>query len=203
MMRLMVALLAPLAAGCAAERALPVRYDLDGTHLRVPSEPRFNATIAVPPIQAPRWLRTTALVYRLDYEAPDSPRAYALSQWTAPPSELLTLRLREQISAVNDGFTLARLPEDSDGYRLEVSLESFAQVFPSPGRSLCVVTLTATVVQRDDRVLAEKTFRAERPAPRANAAGAVEGLVDASDLDFRQILTWLRETLPTQQAASR
>jgi len=202
MMRPFLALLALLASGCASQRALPVRYDLDGSQVAARTEPRLNATIAIPPIQAPSWLRTTALVYRLEYEAPAYPRAYTRSQWTAPPGELLTLRLRERISSANDGFTLAQLPEGSGGYRLEVSLENFAQIFPSPGRSDCVVTLTATIVQRGDRVLAQKTFRAERPAPTADAAGGVEGLVDASDWDFKQILTWVREALPMQQAAA-
>jgi cholesterol transport system auxiliary component len=197
MMRPFVALLALLGSSCASHSPLAVRYDLDGKQVRSASEPRLNATIALSPIQAPSWLRTTALIYRLDYEAPAHPRAYTQSQWTAPPGEMLTLRLRNRISAVNDGFTLDHLRENADGYRLEVTLDNFSQIFPSPDESRCVVILSATIVQHGERVLAQRTFEVERPAPSANAAGAVEGLIDASDSNFDQILTWLRSTLPT------
>ncbi len=196
-MRPFIALLALLASSCATHGSLPVRYDLDASPVRRVSGPRLNATIALSPIQAPSWLRTTALIYRIDYEAPAHPLAYTQSQWTAPPSEMLTLRLRNRISAVNDGFTLDHLREYADGYRLEVTLDNFSQIFPSPDESRCLVTLSATIVQPGDRVLAQKTFEVERHAPSANAAGAVEGLIDASNSNFDQILTWLRSTLPT------
>jgi cholesterol transport system auxiliary component len=192
-----------LLSGCVSRRALPIRYDLDGARAVPQASPRFDATIAIPPIQAPSWLRSTALVYRLDYAQPAYPRAYTLSEWAAPPGELLTARLRERIAAVNEGFTLDRLSEDTDGYRLEVSLENFAQVFTSPVRSRCIVILRATVLQPGDRVVAQRTFRSEQSAPSADAAGAVEGLAAASDSDFAQILKWLRGALPTQQASTR
>jgi len=194
--------LALLLGACAAQRTLPVHYDLDGIEVQDPPAPRFDVTIAIPAIQAPSWLRSTALVYRLDYAPPAYPRSYALSEWTAPPGELLTLRLRERIAQANEGFTLARLPEDANGYRLEVSLENFAQIFPSPNHSRCVVTLRATVLEDGEQVVAQRTFRSELPAPSANAAGAVEGLAAATDADFNQILAWLRETLPTGQASA-
>lgn len=200
--RLLSGCLALLACACVARRAVPVRYDLDGTSARTPSELRLNAVIGVTPIQAPSWLRTTALTYRLDYEVPARLRAYTQSQWTAPPGELLTLRLRERISAANDGLTLTRTSEDMDSYRLEVTLESFAQIFASPDRSECIVTLSASLSRPDNRVLAQKTFTAERPAPSANAAGAVAGLAAASDSDFEEILTWLRSTLLTQNSST-
>jgi cholesterol transport system auxiliary component len=203
MMRpLFLALIALAASACATHRPPAIRYDLDESQPSPQSGPRFNTTLAVPPIQAPSWLGTTALIYRLDYESSAYPRAYTQSQWTAPPSELLTLRLRDRISAVNDGFTIARLPHDTAGYRLEVTLENFTQTFPSPDHGVCVVTLNATIVDGGVRMLSQKTFRAERPAPSADAAGAVAGLVTAADADFEQIVAWLRATLPTQQAAA-
>jgi cholesterol transport system auxiliary component len=186
MLRPLVALVALLASACASERPLPVQYDLEGNSASAPLAPRFKATLAVSPIQAPSWLRTTALAYRLDYEPAAPPRAYSLERWTAPPSELLTLQLRERITAINDGFTLERLPGDTDGYRLAVTLEEFIQSFPSPGRSRCVVTHS---------VIAQRTFRAERPAPSPDAVGAVQGLVVATDADLDDLLTWLGSSL--------
>jgi cholesterol transport system auxiliary component len=202
MMRLSCVGLGLLLCGCVSQRPLSVHYDLEGIRDPSSGKPRLDATIAIPPIQAPSWLRSTALVYRLEYEPPAYPRAYALSEWTAPPGELLTLRLRERIAEANAGFTLPRLPEDAEAYRLEISLENFAQIFPSPDRSRCIVTLTATVLQHGDRIVAQHTFSSERRAPSANAAGAVEGLAAASDSDFEQIVAWLREKIPTVQASA-
>jgi ABC-type uncharacterized transport system auxiliary subunit len=195
MLRLCIAVAALLAAGCVSQRALPVRYDLGGTPASAATAPRLNATLAVSPIQAPSWLRTTALVYRLDYEPSAPPRAYTLRQWTAPPTELLTLRLRERIATVNSGFTLDRLPSETHGYRLEVTLEDFMQSFPSPGESRCVVALSASLFQHGDRVIAQKIFRAERPGPSPDAIGAVQGLESAADGDFDELLAWLGSNL--------
>jgi cholesterol transport system auxiliary component len=202
MTRLWVGCLALLACACVARRPLPVRYDLDGTPIRTNSQSRLNAMINVAPIQAPSWLRSTALVYRLYYETPAKLRAYSQSEWTAPPGEMLTLRLRELISEINDGFTLTRPSQDASSYRLEVTLENFTQIFASLDHSQCVVTLNATVVQPGERVVAQQTFHAEASAPSADAAGAVTGLVAAADADFQQILQWLRSTLLTHQAAA-
>ena len=188
--------------GCVSQHAMPMRYDLDGIQAPPRIVPRLDATIALAPIQAPSWLRSTALVYRLDYTPPDNPRAYTLSEWTAPPGELLTLRLRERIAAANDGFTLTTLPEDANGYRLNIVLENFTQIFSSPDHSRCVVTLAATVLGHEDRIVAQRTFRSQAPAPSANAVGAVEGLGAAADSDFDQILAWLRGTLPVREASA-
>jgi len=196
MMRLFACLLVLLLSACATNRTLTIRYDLDGIPSPMRLQSRLDATIAVPSIASPGWLRTTALVYSLGYQVPAYPRASALSQWTAPPGELLTARLREWIAAANAGITLPQLPYDSKGYRLEVSLETFAQEFSAADRSYCVVALRATLVGDGDQVIAQKSFRTQRPAPSANAAGGVAGLVDASDVDLRNILAWLHDTLP-------
>jgi cholesterol transport system auxiliary component len=198
MMSRLACLFLLLLCGCATHRALPVRYDLDGVLDPMGSQPALNVTIAVPPIASPAWLRSTALLYRLRYEAPADPRAYAQSEWIAPPGELLTQRLRESIATANRGVTLEQLDDLSKGYRLEVSLESFVQVFTSPDHSRCVVAFRATLLSGRDHVLAQRTFHAEQVAPRPDAAGGVEGLVAASDANFGHILAWLRQTLATR-----
>lgn len=195
MMRPMTCLMVLLISACATERAPPVRYDFGGGSRPIPSQARLDTTIAIPPIASPPWLRTTAVTYRLDYEAPTHPGAYALSAWMAPPDVLLTLRLRQWVEAANSGVTLRQTPSDPQAYSLEVSLDTFTQVFSASDRSRCVVALRATLLAHDDEVLAQKTFSAQRPAPSPDAAGGVEGLVDASDADIGKILTWLHETL--------
>lgn len=204
-MRALVIVFALFLSGCAADRAIPVQYDFDGT--ADPAGPAqwqraLDATIAVPPVIAPPWLRTTALVYRLSYRPPAMPRAYTLSQWVSPPAELLTHRLRQAVEAQNGGITRRRISPVPEEYDLEVSLDTFAQIFSSPDQSRCRVALRATLVESGSRVIAQKTFTAEAAAPSPDAAGGVEGLVDASDIDIRNMITWLRETLETASTES-
>lgn len=201
-MRPFVLLIALCAAACVTHREPPIRYDLDASAPRLDAGPRLNATIAVAPIQAPSWLATSALIYRLDYETPANRSAYARSEWAAPPSELLTQRLRERLSAANDGFTLDRLPKATDGYQLRVTLENFIQVLQSPHESRCLVTLNATLMRRGDQVLGQRTFRTSSIAPTADARGAVAGLIDATDSNLAQIVAWLRVTLATQPGST-
>jgi cholesterol transport system auxiliary component len=200
--RPMACLLPLLLSACATDPPLPLRYDFGRTPVPIQSQAHLDATIAIPPIASPRWLRTTALMYRLAYEAPAYPRAYARSQWIASPDELLTLRLRQWVEAENSGFTLRQLPNDSDAYSLEVSLDTFAQVFSSPGHSRCTVALRVTLVAQGNEVLAQRTFKTTRTAPSADALGGVQGLVDASDADLRKIVAWLAETLPVRRRAA-
>jgi cholesterol transport system auxiliary component len=202
MMRAPVWALALLLSGCAADRALPVQYDFDGTFDPVQTQRLFDATIAIPPITAPPWLRTTALVYRLGYEPPATLRSYTLSQWVAPPAELLTLRLRQSVEARNRGITLGHIPLASSGYSLEASLDTFTQVFSSSDQSLCEVVLRVTLVTHGNEVIAQKTFSAEQPAPTPDAAGGVQGLVAAADVDVRNIIMWLQETLKASSTAA-
>ncbi len=63
-----------LLAGCVSHRPAPDRYSL-----LEPTEPdiKLHATIAIPNLTAPSWLRTEALVYQLDYEAAPRPIPYA------------------------------------------------------------------------------------------------------------------------------
>jgi cholesterol transport system auxiliary component len=134
------------------------------------------------------------VLYRLDYTASSHPQAYALSQWVAPPGELMTLRLRERIAAANAGFTLTRATRGAREFRLEATLDRFIQVFSSPTLSHCTVTLTV-ILARGPKVIGQRTFTAEEAAPTADAPGAVRGLVQATDSNIEQILRWIDLTL--------
>lgn len=191
-----------LCASCIGHREEPARYDLGASVIVPDSQPRLNALVVVPAMQSPSWLSTTAVIYRLDYDGPMHARSYTRSRWTAPPSELLTLRLRERVAEVNDGFTVTRLLEGTGGFVLETTLENFMQFFPSRDHSSCLVTVNAIVAQQSHKVLAEKTFRIEQQAPSGDGPGAVKCLADASNSEFSQILAWLRSTLPAQQRAA-
>ncbi len=70
----------------------------------------------------------------------------------------------------------------------------FSQVFDAPDTSVGLVRVHATVVQPDGaggRLLAQRRFVAQRPAPSADAAGGVRALTVASDQLVTDILSWL------------
>lgn len=203
MIRLTALLLSLLLVGCVSHRATPARYSFDAVGQPAASDVRLHATIAVPEVTAPSWLRSDALVYRLDYRPRPRPVPYSLSEWEAPPAEMLTQRLHELISAANSGFTLSDLGDTKNGYQLEVALERFLQVFSRPGESHCIVTVTAMLIGPGDRLLSQRTFSAERSAPSGDAAGGAYGLVQASDADLKQILDWVAAALQPVQALGR
>jgi cholesterol transport system auxiliary component len=195
MMRLAAVLLGLLAAGCASHSRTPARYDFDSIRTPIAPDARLHATIAISPVSTPSWLRTPALVYRLGYVTPARPQTYALSEWAAPPADLVTLRLRQTVAAANSGFTLRALPSRAAGYRLEMTLEQFVQVFSAPHDSRCFVTLSVTLEGPRNRVLAQRTFHSEQTAPSSDGAGAAQGLVAATDDCLGQILLWLQSIL--------
>lgn len=184
-----------LLAGCVSHHPTPARYSLDP--LPEPTQPsvKLHATIAIPEVVAPSWLRTDAMIYRLDYRAASEPIPYARAEWQAPPGEMITMRLRQLITEANSGFTLSRLDREAEGYKLTVSLENFLQVFPQPHDSRCIVQMIATLTGPGGRLLGQRTFNAERAAPSGNAAGGVQGLMQASDDALEQIVVWVAATL--------
>jgi cholesterol transport system auxiliary component len=185
-----------LVAGCATHQASPARYALGiergPFHVDVP----LNTPLEVRTIQAPSWLRSTAITYRLLYVHASQLRTYGQSRWIAPANELLTLRLREGISAAGRRPILDRALDDADRYRLDVSLRDFRQEFPSPTQSRCLVVFNATLTY-DHRVIAQRDFVAEQPAPTADADGAALGLGRASDEAIGQLVRWLGTILPS------
>ncbi len=195
-----------LLLGCVSHRATPALYSFDAFGAPAHPAAKLHATIAIPEIIAPSWLRTDALVYLLDYRPPPRPARYALSAWEAPPAEMLTVRLRELISEANSGFTLSRLGSEPQAYELDVTLERFLQVFSSPGQSHCIVTMTGTLIGPGGRLLSQRTFSAERSEPAGNAAGGAYGLVQAGNADLEDVLTWVAATSqpsPTPGRAAR
>jgi cholesterol transport system auxiliary component len=186
-------LFASMLGACAAPQPSAVRtYDLGAIHAPARSTPRLDAPITILPVMAPGWLQDSAIVYRLAYAVPPYPQVYALSRWVAPPADLLTLRLREEVAAVNAGFTLTSTNGNLSGYELEVTLEEFTHEFQSPTSSRCFVQLRATLLDRSTgRIVDQQTFRAQQPAPTPDAPGGVRGLTAATDRIIDTVLAWL------------
>ncbi|MCC7463776.1 MAG: membrane integrity-associated transporter subunit PqiC, partial [Gammaproteobacteria bacterium] len=118
------------------------------------------------------------------------------ARWSMPPAQLLGQRLRETLGQQRlvlrqgDGLRAPGQP----ARLLQLELDEFSQVFDSPLASVGLVRVSATVVQPDAegaRVLAQRRFVAQQPAPSADAGGGVRALTAATDQLVSDIASWL------------
>jgi len=195
---------AALAAGCSSLPKPPTRqtlYDF-GPAPAVP-EPRKDVRppLSLPEVEADGILETPALLYRLAYEDPFQLRPYAFARWSAPPTQLVRLRLREVLGhdrAVLDNAAAAALVRRGADRPpvLRVELEEFSQVFDSPTASHGVVRLRCTLLQSTgggERLVSQRGFEARQPAPSADAPGGVRALAAAMDAAALDIARWLQQ----------
>lgn len=154
--------------------------------------------------QATGPLESTQIWYRLAYANVRELRPYTQSRWAVPPTQLVRQRLREALGqrrtvvSGNDPAAIGRLgegrPTDPWPLLLRVELEEFSQVFDTPASSQASLRLHATLTQpgpMGERLLAQRTVQLQRPAPTADATGAVAGLADATDAAVADIVQWL------------
>lgn len=194
--------------GCAALPDKPVRpavYDF-GPGLTVKAAPTPAVVPAAPgavlpplalaDIDAPPALDGAAVLYRLVYADVQQLRPYAQARWSMPPAQLVRQRLREQLGqqrvVLNPG-------EGAAGLSLRLELEEFTQVFETPERSIGLVRLRATLVEGAggrERIVAQRRFVTQRPAPSADAAGGVRALTAATDAAIDEIGLWLQQLPP-------
>lgn len=189
---------AALLAGCATPSApvRPVTHDLGPGLLATPPSNRMAPLLAMAlaEVEAAAALDSTALTYRLLYADAQQPRPYALARWSAPPAQLLQQRLRETL-----GQRRAVLQPGDPGavLLLRVELDEFSQVFEAPERSAGLVKLRATVLALGSgsapRLLAQRAFIVQRPAPSPDAAGGARALAAASDVALDELSQWLAQ----------
>lgn len=191
-----------LAASCSLprqQRVAPQVYDLGQPLADVRERARIGVTLLVPVIGAPAWLDTTGITYRLAYEDPTRVRAYANSRWVDTPALLLTQQLRSRLAA-----SASRVVDPGDGaradYALRVELEDFTQTFDAPDKSRVRPLIRAILVDLATRnVVAQATFRTQRPAP-PNASGAAAALAQASRELLDNVLDWVAQNLKNSTA---
>jgi cholesterol transport system auxiliary component len=164
------------------------------------------APLALADVDASVALDSTAVLYRLVYADAQALRPYTLARWSMPPAQLLRQRLREQLGAsrvvlaAGEAAALAPSP-----WLLRLELEEFSQLFDSPTASSGLVRLRATVTQataQGDRLVGQRSFVAQRPAPSADAPGGVRALTQASDVVLGEVEAWLTQ-LATQPVSAR
>ena len=79
---------------------------------------------------------------------------------------------------------------------LRVELEEFSQLFDSPGESKGVVRVRCTLLENTgggERLVAQRSFNVQRPAPSADAPGGVRALTAATDAAAQDIASWLQQ----------
>lgn len=183
-----------LLAGCAVTQPRPSSqaFDLGPTRLEKANgdAPQVPA-LSIAHIDAPSWLDSTRMFYRLAYANEQRPQPYSGSRWISPPAQLFEQRLKSRLGqsggmVVSASAGAMRVPV------LHIEMDEFMQVFESPEQSVAHVTVRAAVI--DNRVLAaQKTFVKQLPAPTADASGGVEALADASDAVIADMMKWLAQ----------
>ena len=194
-------------AGCGALPEKPARstlYDF-GPGLvapaaaAAPSAANSLPTLALAEVESSARLEGTQVLYRLGYADANELRPYGQARWSVAPTQLVQQRLRSALSAnrtvlgTEESATLARAQGNRPN-TLRIALDEFTHYFASPTSSTGLVRLRATLVQGTaggDRVIAQRSFTAQRPAPSADAAGGVKALAAASDAAIAEVVAWV------------
>jgi len=199
------ALALALLAGCSALPDKPVRptqFDFGPgatadapADRRAPLPPLALADVdAAGPLDA-----ASAVLYRLLYADGQQLKPYAQARWSMPPTQLVRQRLRERLSqrraVLNAGESAALLRTDgTQPLVLRIDLEEFTQLFQSPAASTGLVRLRVTVIDNTpagEKLLAQRMFIAQKPAPSADAAGGARALAEATDAVATDLEQWL------------
>ncbi|RZJ20908.1 MAG: hypothetical protein EOO54_12800 [Haliea sp.] len=201
--------LALLLGACSALPDKPVRaalYDFGpGALAPVPSTRQAPlAPIALADISTPGGvLDNQAVLYRLGYDDAQQLRPYSLARWSMPPAQLIRQRLRDTLgqnrAVLNAGEGPALNRSVNQGVLprvLKLELDEFSHFFASPGSSVGLIRLRATLVETTpsgEKLLAQRSVTVQRPSPSADAPGGVRALTAATDAAIEEISTWLQQ----------
>lgn len=175
-------------------KELPASYDLGPQRPYVHENPRIRTVLLLPGVNAPGWLDSPGIIYRLNYQDAARPQAYARSRWAASPAQLLTQRIRSRFAAAAVGVVTGSEGARAD-YALRVELEDFSQSFDAPNQSRVAVRARATLIDLANHAFhAQRAFALERPAT-PDAAGAVGALGEASDALIEELLGWTAQNV--------
>lgn len=186
-----------LVAGCASKAETPTQYDLG----RLPGVTATGAgalpPISVADVNAPAWLDSNMMFFRLAYANEQQPRPYANSRWTMPPAQLFQQRLKARLAQAG-GTVLAMSDAALNVPLLRIDLDDFTQTFDSPDRSQAAIQVRASLFN-GRQLLAQKSFSGQAPTSSADAAGAARAFVAANDAVINDLMNWLATVAPKKQ----
>ena len=171
----------------------PVRpefYDFGPISSQHASTPT-GVPIALAQFESSRALDSTRMVYRLAYSDAQVPHPYAHARWSMPPAQLLYQRVR---SVLAETHPIVFVGEGYARIELRVELDEFSQVFDSTSQSHGLVRAHVTALapnNRGDRLMGQRSFAVQVPAPTADAPGGVKALTQASEQISRDIAQWV------------
>ena len=154
--------------------------------------------LALSEVDAGSALDSTAVLYRLAYADAQQLLPYAQARWSMAPAQLVRQRLREVLGqrrtvlSPGDGNVTGGKP----ALVLRIDLEEFSQLFDAPGHSSGLVRLRATLVQGSsagDKLLGQRAFVLQRPAPTPDAPGGVRALTAATNAAVEEVEQWLSQ----------
>jgi len=198
-----------LLGACSALPDKPIRaalYDFGPGPLTTPASTRQAPLppLSLADITTPGGaLDNQAVLYRLAYADAQQLRPYSQARWSMPPAQLVRQRLRETLGRTRPVFNAGEGPALNRGASqgvlprtLQLELEEFSHLFEAPGSSVGLIRLRATLVENlpsGEKLLAQRSFIVQRPAPSADAAGGVRALTAATDAAIEEMSTWLQQ----------
>lgn len=200
---------AALMAGCSALPAPPARADVydfgPGLLAQAPSSAERGAPL--PPIALPEVAvagpveGSTAVLYRLAYDDPRHLRPYAQARWSQPPAQLVQQAMRDQLGLrrpvlLGDEGASQLVDTGKPPTVLRVEVEEFSQVFQSPKASTGVLRLRASLAdstQAGEKLIAQRVFVVQRPAPSADASGGTHAMAEAAVQAAQDVAQWVEQ----------
>ncbi len=125
-------------------------------------------------VRIPAWLDSSAIVYRLGYAEPSRIREYARARWAGLPSQMIQLRLLQEIGGQQVGQGKAACV-------LRVEIDEFGQWFDTTQSSRAVLHGRVLWQGRGRQLLAELPVDIVVPANSPDSAGGVTALSAAVD----------------------
>lgn len=199
---------AALMAGCSALPAPPPRADVydfgPGPLAQAPAE----RGAPLPPIALPEVAvagpveGSTAVLYRLAYDDPRHLRPYGQARWSQPPAQARAAGPARPGSACAAPCSWAtkahrRLVDTGKPPAvLRVEIEEFSQVFQAPKASTGVLRLRASLAdstQAGEKLVAQRVFVIQRPAPTADARGGTLAMAEAAAQASQEVAQWVEQ----------
>lgn len=186
-----------LLAGCGStERASNTIFDFGPVTpaVQAAATPK-PAAIVVMDVTGPATLDTERMFYRLNYADAQQARTYATSRWSATPVSLVTQRVKARLA--QSGIKVLSATDAATGVPiLRIEIDDFVHAFASAGQSEGQILLRASVFQ-EHRLVDQRSFVRNAPAPSQDAAGGVAALAAGTDAVAADLMAWLA-SLDTQ-----
>lgn len=176
-----------LLASCSSSRPMQ-QLDFGTPAMDVTPGPTRTLNIVLANIEVPANLDGNAMLYRLAYDNAQALQAYANSNWSMPPAQLLAQRLKYMgesrgVNIVNQQDGVKNLPQ------LRLELIEFSQVFSSAEQSQATVIFRASLVNKNN-LIAQRLFSG-KAAAGANAQSGARAMLIASQDALQQLIVWI------------